>query len=463
MDAKFMNKTGSIIQPGLFKLLLDNMQIGIIVTDAGGKIIYINETYARFIGIDIQNSLGKHVTKVVANSRLHIVAKTGVAEINHPHKFKDMGLLVHRVPIKKSGTVIAALGLVLFDSATTAHKLSEKVAFLESQIKHFQNELATMHSTRYTFDHIIGPSASMQKSKRKALRAAAHDMPVLITGESGTGKELFAQAIHDASSRRNYPFLRVNCTALPKDLLEAELFGYEKGSFTGAHPKGKPGKFELAHMGTIFLDEIGDMPIEMQPKLLRVLELKEFERIGGVDIVHSDFRVIAATNQDLNRLMKTGHFRRDLFYRLNGVPINITPLRQRREDIVPIAYHYIEKSIKGPAGKGIRINPRACKRLEQYDWPGNGRELLHAIQRAIYRSDKKVLKQHHLPDYIRKSLQFPQREPGANLKEYLQDAEKNAIQQVLHQTNGNKTKAAEILGIHRTLLYRKSRLLGIEN
>ena len=368
MDTKPGHGSNPMEQNVFFKCLLDNMQIGIIVTDANGIIIYINDTYARFVDIDIEKSLGKHVTKVVANSRLHIVAETGVAEINHPHKFKGMGLLVHRVPIKQSGKITAALGLVLFDSATTAHKLSEKVAYLETKLEHFQNELASIHATRYTFDHIIGPSASLQKSRQEAVQAAAHDMPVLITGESGTGKELFAQAIHDASPRRNYLFLRVNCTALPKDLLEAELFGYEKGSFTGAHPKGKLGKFELAHMGTIFLDEIGDMPIEMQPKLLRVLELKEFERLGGVNIVSSDFRVIAATNQDLDRLMKSGLFRRDLYYRLNGVPIQIKPLRKRREDIIPMAYHYIAKTIKGPSGKGIRIHPEARIKLEQYDW-----------------------------------------------------------------------------------------------
>ncbi len=461
MNVKTNHDLHPISQPGFFKRLLDNMQIGIIVIDAVGQIIYINDTYARFVDVDIELSLGKHVTEVVANSRLHIVAKSGVAEINHPHKFKGMGLVVQRVPIKQSGKVIAALGLVLFDSATTAHKLAEKVAFLETKIQQFQNELASMYSTRYTFNHIIGPSPSMQKLKQEAMQVAAHDMPVLITGESGTGKELFAQAIHDASPRRSNPFLRVNCTALPKDLLESELFGYEKGSFTGAHPKGKPGKFELAHMGTIFLDEIGDMPIEMQPKLLRVLELKEFERIGGVNIVASDFRVIAATNQDLNRLMKSGLFRRDLYYRLNGVPIQIEPLRKRPSDILPLAYHYIEKTIKGPTGKGIRIHPKACLKLERYDWPGNGRELLHAIQRAIYRADQKMIAPKHLPEYIRHSVQFPHKESDASLSKYLQGAEKYAIRQALDQANGNKTVAARNLGIHRTLIYRKMKLLGM--
>ena len=287
-------------------------------------------------------------------------------------------------------------------------------------------------------------------------------MPVLITGESGTGKELFAHAIHNASDRRHFPFIRVNCAALPKDLLEAELFGYEKGSFTGAHPKGKPGKFELAHLGTIFLDEIGDMPMEMQPKLLRVLELKEFERVGGVALISSDFRIIAATNQDLDSLMKTGQFRRDLYFRLNGIPINIEPLRNRRDDIIPILRIILsQKTVKGPSGKGIRIHSEAKKTLESYDWPGNARELLHVIQRALYKSKFETIKPENLPDYLYHSAVFPKRSDATSLNDYMRSAERFLIEQTLRQVDGNRTKAAQMLGIHRTLLYRKMKLLEI--
>ena len=248
---------------------------------------------------------------------------------------------------------------------------------------------------------------------------------------------------------------------MPRDLLEAELFGYEKGSFTGANPKGKPGKFEFAHLGTIFLDEIGDMPLEMQPKLLRVLELKEFERIGSVNLISSDFRIIAATNQDLEGLMKTGQFRRDLYYRLNGIPIRIDPLRKRSEDVIPLAYHFIEKTIKGPSGKGIRIHSEAQKTLERYDWPGNARELLHVIQRALYSRKEEIIKQHHLPDYLYHSAVFPRRSDATSLSDYMRSAERYLIEQTLRQVGGNKTRAAALLGIHRTLLYRKMKLLGI--
>lgn len=446
---------------GFFKNLVDHMEIGVIISDTNGKLIYINETYARFLDIDIPQSLGKHVTEVISNSRLHIVAKTGIAEVNYPHKYKSTGFLVHRIPLREAGQVIAVVGLVLFDSATTVTKLAEKLDRLESKIVDVQKELANVHTPKYTFDSIVGNSLSLGKVKREATNAAATQMPVLITGESGTGKELFAHAIHNASDRRDFPFIRVNCAALPRDLLEAELFGYEKGSFTGANPKGKPGKFELAHLGTIFLDEIGDMPIEMQPKLLRVLELKEFERVGGVGLVTSDFRIIAATNQDLESLMKAGQFRRDLYFRLNGVPVRIDPLRNRRDDVLPLAYHFIERTVKGPSGKGIRIHSASKKTLESYDWPGNARELLHVIQRAIYKSKADTIDPDHLPDYLYQSAVFPKRSDTTSLSDYMQSAERFLIEQTLRREGGNKTKSAEVLGIHRTLLYRKMKLLGI--
>jgi len=446
---------------GFFRKLVDNMEIGVIIGDTDGKIIYINKTYARFLDIDIANSLGKHVTDVITNSRLHIVAKTGIAEINYPHKYKDTGFLVHRIPIREEGRVIAVVGMVLFDSATTASRLAEKLDRLESKIVDVQKELANVHMPRFSFDSIIGKSLSLNNAKNEALNAAGTNMPVLITGESGTGKELFAHAIHNASDRRHFPFIRVNCAAIPRELLEAELFGYEKGAFTGANSKGKPGKFELAHLGTIFLDEIGDMPMEMQPKLLRVLELKEFERVGGVALLSSDFRVIAATNQDLNSLMKTGQFRRDLFFRLNGIPIDIKPLRERREDIIPLSYHFIQNTVKGPSGKGIRIHFEAKKTLESYDWPGNARELLHVIQRALYKSKYETIKPAHLPDYLYQLALFPKRSDATSLSDYMRSSERFFIEQTLMQVDGNKTKASELLGIHRTLLYRKMKILEI--
>ena len=448
-------------EKNFFKSVLDVMQIGVIVSDSNGYVIYCNETYSHFLNTDLDKIIGKYATDVVSNSRLHVVAKTGQAEINYPHKHKGIVYLVQRIPIKRLGKVVAVMALVLFDNATTAAKLAEKCSALESKLINFQEELGSIHRTRYNFDSIIGNSQAMKTAKHEAIQAATNDLPVLISGESGTGKELFAQSIHHAGARKTFPFVQVNCAAIPKDLLESELFGYTKGSFTGASKKGKPGKFEIAHMGTIFLDEIGDMPLEMQPKILRVLEMKEVERIGSNTVTPSDFRVIAATNQDMESLMKSGLFRRDLFYRLNVVPIHIKPLRERVEDILPMAYHFIQKIMKGPAGKGIRILSDAERALLDYKWPGNGRELLHTIERILVTTKTRAIGTGDLPEYFHYSENIPIRDKGAMLNDYLQKAERYAIRQALMEADNNKTNAADILGIHRTILYRKMKKLNI--
>jgi transcriptional regulator with PAS, ATPase and Fis domain len=352
----------------------------------------------------------------------------------------------------------------LFDSATTAVKLAEKLVYLESKLKFAQSELASLYATRYTFDDIIGDSLAMRSLKEEAISAAHNDLPVLITGESGTGKELFAQAIHRESARRAYPFVRVNCAAIPKELFESELFGYEKGAFSGAGPKGKAGKFELAHMGTIFLDEIGDMPLELQPKLLRVLELKEFERVGGNKLISSDFRVITATNQNLEQWMEFGRFRRDLYYRLNCIPLDIRPLRTRREDIACLADYLLQRIAGQGQGGKKSISPAAYKLMERYSWPGNGRELLHVLERTVFSMTGSTIAPPDLPDYLQLPMpSAPQIEKGTTLKAYLRTAEKFAIEHALAEANQNKTVAAKMLGIHRTLLYRKMQLLGLSH
>ena len=448
-------------QSEFFKTLLDHMQIGVIVADADGYIIYINATYARFLNIDAQAQIGKHATAVVANSRLHIVAQTGVAEINHPHEFKDIGYLVHRIPIREKERIIAVLGLVLFEDARTASRLANKLSALESKVMQYENELASLRGTHYTFNHIIGNSASIKALKKAARHAATNQFPVLITGESGTGKELFAQAIHHAGERRDFPFIRINCAAVPKDLFESEFFGYEKGAFTGAHPRGKPGKFELAHLGTLFLDEIGDLPLQMQPKLLRVLEEKVFERVGGNTIIHSDFRLIAATNQDIHRLMDKGLFRKDLFYRLDVIPLNIPPLRKRRTDILPMVERFLSNHYSDDPNPRIRITPKATASLKAHDWPGNARELQNVVEQILVSYKGGAIRRRHLPFYIFNQNPSSTLQDDVNLKDYLRDAEKAFIARTLEAAGHNKSQAARKLGIHRTLLYRKLNKLGL--
>ena len=245
-----MTGTGnSDYSDNFYRTLFDNMQIGIIVTDAAGIITYMNRTYGLFLNVDEEKVVGLHASKIVPTTRMHIVGKTGIAEINYPHRHKGTGCLVHRVPIKENGVVVAVLGLVLLDNATTAVQLAEKLSKLEEKLKQYQKKLSSIHQAHYSFANIIGNSVSLQHSKQEAQKAATVGLPVLVTGESGTGKELFAHAIHQASARSGYPFVRVNCAAIPKELLESELFGYEKGAFTGADPKGKIGKFEVAPYG----------------------------------------------------------------------------------------------------------------------------------------------------------------------------------------------------------------------
>jgi transcriptional regulator with PAS, ATPase and Fis domain len=440
---------------GFFRSLLDNMQVGVIVADYEGYVVYINDTYARFLNIDPAKEIGKHASEIGVNSRLHIVAKTGLAEVNYPHQFKDRAFLVHRVPVREKGKIIAVLGLVLFDSASTASKLAEKVSFLESKLSLYENELLSLRSTRYTMDSMVGASQAMKALKRQAVKAAATSLPVVITGESGTGKELLAQAIHHASSRRLYPFVRVNCAAIPRDLFESELFGYEKGAFTGAKSTGKPGKFELAHHGSVFLDEIGDLPLELQPKLLRVLEEKEFERIGGTTLIKADFRLLAATNHNLEEMLEQNRFREDLFYRLNVITLHIPPLRERTEDILPIAQHLLKRIAQDAGLTEILISPEAAAVLSHHDWPGNVREVSNVLERAASYLERNTIYPCDLPPYLHRGQKGATALGRTSLRSMQNRAESEAIRYALESVNFNKARAAELLGIHRSLLYKK--------
>jgi PAS domain S-box-containing protein len=445
----------------MHEAIFESIYNGTMVTDAEGYITHFNKPYGQFLGLDPESQIGKHCTESIENSRMHIVAKTGKPEINQSHRIMGQDMVVQRIPIKKDGKVIAVFGQVMFKDVRDVRKLARRLEVLESKVKLYEQELINLRSTRYTFDSIIGTSQAIRQLKKEALNASANQFSVLITGESGTGKEIFAQAIHHTSSRNMYPFVRINCAAIPKDLLESELFGYEKGAFTGARSSGKPGKFELAHRGTIFLDEIGDLPLEMQPKLLRVLEEKEFERIGGTQPVHSDFRIIAATNQDLETMMADGQFRKDLFYRLGVIPLHIPPLRERKSDIMVIAQHLLEQSAPEMVLGEILFSPEAEAILTVYEWPGNVRELSNILERALSTLDGEVIQRSNLPYYICREEETGGICKPATIKRVQAAAEKDAILAALDASGGNKSKAARILGIHRTLLYKKMKKHGV--
>jgi PAS domain S-box-containing protein len=445
----------------IYRLIFESIHNGAMVTDAEGIITHFNKFYGQFLGVDPETQIGRHCTDAVENSRMHIVARTGKAEFNQSQLIQGQKMVVQRVPIVKDGKVIAVFGQVMFKDVKDVGKLARELSLLESKVKLYEEELLSLRSTRYTFDSIIGKSDAINNLKREALKAAANNFPVLITGESGTGKELFAQAIHHASARRLHPFVRINCAAIPRDLLESELFGYEKGAFTGAKTEGKPGKFELAHAGTIFLDEIGDLPPEMQPKLLRAIEDKEFERVGGTKIVRSDFRVVAATNQNLEGMLATGRFRKDLFYRLNVISLHIPPLRDRPSDILAITDHFLEQTAREANLDRLSIDKEAERALRAYQWPGNVRELANVLERSVSALEGHTVHVTDLPFYVPRGQRRNDPRQATSLREMQSRSEREAIWTALKEAGFQKARAARTLGIHRTLLYKKMKKYGL--
>jgi PAS domain S-box-containing protein len=445
----------------MYTLIFDSIYNGAIVTDENGVITHFNKPYGEFLSVNPEDQIGQHCAKTVENSRMHIVAKTGIPEINHSHRIKGNSMVVQRIPIKKDGRVIAVFGQVMFKDVKDVSKLASELTILESKVKLYEEELINLRSTRYTLDSIIGISPDILALKLEARQAASNNFPVLISGESGTGKELFAQAIHHASARKLYPFVRINCAAIPKDLMESELFGYEKGAFTGAGSTGKPGKFELAHKGTLFLDEVGDLPLEMQPKLLRAIEDYEFERVGGTKVIRSDLRVIAATNQNLEQMLESGRFRRDLFYRLNVIPIQIPPLRERKTDIIPIVEWMLRRMVVEANIPEVSLDKEAKKALKGYGWPGNVRELSNVLERSMSALEGSTIRLEDLPFYVYRNRKESFNPNCASLKDLQATTERATICCALKNNNNNKAKAAQMLGIHRTLLYKKMKKYGI--
>jgi len=329
-------------------------------------------------------------------------------------------------------------------------KLAEHQELLEENLS-----LRQKLEERYRFENIIAKSAKMQRVIEVIKVVAKSNATVLITGESGTGKELVARAIHSQSHRRNKPFVAVSCAALPESLLESELFGHEKGAFTGAYAQ-KKGKFEFANGGTLFLDEIGEMSANIQVHLLRVLEEKEFARVGGNEPIKVDVRVISATNKDLKKAIASGEFREDLYYRLNVVSIELPPLRERKEDIPLLAEYFLHKFATENHKEVTGFSPEAMEFVLDYDWPGNVRELENAIERAVILAKENLITVADLPQENLSLVRLVS--TGKNLKE----VERNHILNVLRDTGGNYSEAARILGISRMTLYNKAREYGFD-
>ncbi len=337
---------------------------------------------------------------------------------------------------------------------TEVKKLSQKLKSTENKLRYLEDEVKNLSNT--TFKNIIGKSYKLEKAKEKVKKVANTTSSIFIFGESGTGKEGFARAIHDYSNRQGR-FIPVNCSAIPSELFESEFFGYESGSFTGANKNGKKGIFELAEKGTIFLDEIADLPLSMQAKLLRVLEEKEIRRIGGEKIINVNSRIISATNKNLLELIKQDKFREDLYYRLNVVQIDLPPLRERKEDIPILVHKFIEEICKQNGKETLDISKETMKVLQMYSWKGNIRELKNTMENLVILSREDTIEIDDIPEYIVESSKKIDlgEEYTMDLNKAIVQVEVNAIKKALTITNGNKAKASKLLNIPRTTLYYK--------
>ena len=435
---------------------------GALIIDEQGIIRVFTDYYARETGLAKENVLGRRVDEIFPTTKMLEVLETGKPIIADLWELNGKAQIVSRVPITANGQIIGAAGFNIFRYLEEAQGFAKRITDMFSELKYYKEEVKKILSVKYTLASIIGVSDAILEVKERIKLVAASNIPVFIYGETGTGKELIAHALHFQSSRRDYPFIKVNCASIPENLVESELFGYEEGSFTGARKKGKPGKFELADKGSIFLDEIGDLSLMSQAKLLRVLQEQEIERVGSTATINIDVRIISATNLSLTELVRKEKFRKDLLFRLDVFPIYIPPLRERLDDIPPLVESFINQyncesgsTIEGMTSEAIKI-------LMSYHWPGNVREFHSVMERACIDTRTGLIKSENLLRFTNSNL-IVNTNNKVSLTEVKERAEKEAILKVLQQTNGNKSEAANILGLSRSTLYSKLKQYNIIN
>jgi PAS domain S-box-containing protein len=442
----------------LFDTIINSLHDGVLIADDEGYIKYVNTSYLRLTGVNSSAVLNKKVQVVRKGARLPEVLQTGKALLGIKRKVNDVEYIADISPILVKDKVIGAISVVR--DITEVVALSNKLRDYTHRVLELRNKVREIHRAHYRFEDIISRSKEMEKTKDRARRVAASDMPVLVLGESGSGKELFAHAIHNAGLRSNSPFVPVNCAAFSPQLLSSELFGYEEGAFTGALKGGKLGLFEIANGGTLFLDEIGDMEYELQSKLLRVLETGEFMRIGGTKPIKVDVRIISATNREIEKLIHEKRFREDLFYRLNVISLEIPPLRMRVQDISPLVEYYLDR-LSVRLKKRYTASDKTLNILNQYHYPGNVRELFNIIEFAVSACEAQEIMPNDLPIL---SKVRPQSALNRALSDSTRSSEKEAITEVLKnfgRSVDGKRKAAAQLGISLATLYNKIRQYNI--
>jgi PAS domain S-box-containing protein len=444
------------------KAIIDSTNDAISVADENGIVRLVNKAYTKITGYSPEDVIGKPATVDIAEGEsIHML----IAKLRQP--IYNARLKVG--PAKKEVIVNATPLFVkgkFKGSVAVVHDVSE-ILKLTNELEEVKRLIRHMRA-QYTFDDIIGDSKLIQIAKEQAKKVAQTPATVLLRGESGTGKELFAHAIHNASPRRNKPFVSVNCAAIPESILESELFGYEEGSFTGALHGGKKGLVEEADGGTLFLDEVGKLPLSLQPKLLRFIETKEYVPVGGRNVKKVDVRIIAATNMELEKMVRNGDFLPDLYFRLNVFPIYLPSLKDRKEDIPKLAVHIVKK-LNQQYGRMVEgISPAVIKYIVSKDWPGNVRELENFLGRVMINMgpEERYIELKHLPEDSGLKVEKKEEEFSdigeKSLKDLVEEYEKKIIFTALKQTGGDKVKAAKMLDISIRTLYYKMERYGID-
>jgi transcriptional regulator with PAS, ATPase and Fis domain len=449
------------------RFVLRNPYENFIVVDTDAKVQFMDRGSEKFFGLAQGEAKGVDIREYVPGSGLPTALSTGSAMIGRIFKVKDTQSIGSVYPIVRDGRIIGAVGRIIFHSLEEVQRVNNEVSRLKEEIHYFREKEQKEQSSKYTFEDILGISASLRDAVDFARKIALVDTDVLIIGESGTGKELFAHSIH-SRAHRNRPFIKVNCPTIPFELAESELFGYSKGAFTGALSSGKTGKFEAAHNGTIFLDEISSLPLSIQAKLLRVLQEREIEKLGSTRTEKIRFKLVAATNVDLRTLVREGKFREDLYYRISKAIVHIPPLRERRDDIPVLVAHFLGKINQSFKTRVPIASHRVIDMLSAYHWPGNVRELINVLEQAVLKaSNEGGILESHLPSEIVSRIEGSATRSeggsraGAAPYEETEDEEKQRIISAIRAAKGNRRKAGDLLGMPRSTLYVKIRRYNI--
>lgn len=453
---QFDTMHSSLDTMSVLQQVLDNAYEGVVVVDKKGYITEINDAYCQILNKEKQEVLNQPVENIIDNTRLHIICQTGKEERNQIQRINGHEMIVHRIPLYKNNQIIGATGLLIYQNIDEMFSLANQLS-----LDFLQPEQSQQLRQDFYLNQLIGQSAMSLKLKEKMSKMARLPSNVLITGESGTGKERYASTIHQLSLVSKGPFIAINCSAIPENLLESELFGYAEGAFTGALKGGKKGKFELAENGTIFLDEIGDMPLVMQAKLLRVLQEKRIEPVGATFSKKINVRIIAATNQDLEKKVADKTFREDLYYRLNVLRLQLPSLRENRSDIPPLIQYYLHTFAKEFHRPIPKVTEQAQQYLYQYDYPGNIRELANICEALVGLCENHVITTADLPKKITEQTTLIQENQG-QLATWKEQLEKEKIRQALELYQDNKSKTAKHLGIQRSTLYQKMKKYHLE-